>query len=345
MQLYTDHGYTAKQKRPGEHCGPCPFCREGTDRFLIFTGQGKDGAGRYLCRVCGQKGDSIQFLRDLDGMSYKEATDALGLDLSARIHRAGPAAPPAPPPVFAPTPAIMPSAAWQEKAGAIVDYAAGQLDKNREAQAWLFERGISPFTIEDYKLGWLPKTLWRPYQAFGMAPEIKPNGKPKKVAIPQGLCIPVYHNGQLARVKFRPADPAIDFPKYMPLTQPAGAKNTSPLFIPCENPNAPFFICESELDALLVGQFAGHLVNIIATGSASFKPDKETWAQLLNAPLVFVSLDYDDAGNKAACTFWRDNLPDRIYRLFPTPEGKDQTDAYKAGYNLAEWIKAGIDKG
>jgi hypothetical protein len=55
--------------------GPCPFCG-GTDRFIVFDN------GRGWCRQCNWKGDSIQLLRDRDGLSFVEAKRALGLDCS-----------------------------------------------------------------------------------------------------------------------------------------------------------------------------------------------------------------------------------------------------------------------
>ncbi len=58
--------------------GPCPFCREGTDRFVVWPGEGK-----YWCRGCGKWGDDIQLLRDLEGMTFPEAKAALGRPLDS----------------------------------------------------------------------------------------------------------------------------------------------------------------------------------------------------------------------------------------------------------------------
>lgn len=63
-------------KRTGQEWhGPCWRCG-GRDRFIVF----KDGRG--WCRQCSWKGDSIQLLRDRDGLSFREAKRALGLDTS-----------------------------------------------------------------------------------------------------------------------------------------------------------------------------------------------------------------------------------------------------------------------
>ena len=43
-------GIILKRKDPSEACGPCPICRSGVDRFLVF----EDGG--YWCRQCGTSG-------------------------------------------------------------------------------------------------------------------------------------------------------------------------------------------------------------------------------------------------------------------------------------------------
>lgn len=114
--------------------------------------------------------------------------------------------------------------------------------------------------------------------------------------------------------------------------------------------SAVWQVVESELDALLLAQEigqpgrldAGRSVNVVAMGSASYRPDAATWADLQAAPLVLVSLDFDDAGNKAACLWWEKHLAPGRFKLWPVPEGKDPCDAWRAGWNLAEWTKQGL---
>ena len=63
-----------------EYAGPCPFCG-GTDRFHVWPDyQG----GRYHCMRpgndhCGRTGDAIQYLRDHDGYSFRQACAYLGM--------------------------------------------------------------------------------------------------------------------------------------------------------------------------------------------------------------------------------------------------------------------------
>ena len=55
----------------GEWCGPCPACG-GVDRFRCWPSR-----GRFWCRQCDWRGDSIQFLRDRAGFSFRAAKAAV----------------------------------------------------------------------------------------------------------------------------------------------------------------------------------------------------------------------------------------------------------------------------
>lgn len=341
-ELYRQRGFEAKPKIAGEIGGPCPFCG-GKDRFTIFTRQGKDGLGRFWCRQCGKSGDAIQFLRDMDGLGFREAKRQLGLPDTGYLPKKSNHAPKTEKkPNFTPVEAIAPCEKWQEKAQSIVSWANSQLAKMPDVLEWLErERGLTADTVNKTRLGWMPKDYFRSREDFGLPPEIKDNGKPKRVWILKGLVIPVFNAaGQLMRVKIRLAEPGEKRPKYIPI--PQSEKNTAPLVFQDKEVNA-WQVVESELDGLLLMQEAGHIVNVIALGSAVFRPDAATWESLLTAQKVLISLDFDEAGNKNACQWWEKNLKPGQYRLWPVPEGKDPTDAYKAGWNLAEWCSSGLN--
>lgn len=339
-ELYRERGFAAKPKISGEIGGPCPFCG-GKDRFVIFTRQGRDGLGRFWCRQCGKSGDAIQFLRDMEGLSYREAVRQLGLPEGERLPRRMPPAPKPQKPDFSPCKAAMPGQQWQEISGRLVAWAAAQLKKEPKIMAWLKkERGLVPATIHAARLGWIPQDYYRPREKFGLAPELKANGKPRRVWIPKGLVIPVFNAaGELMRVKFRVFGAGENRPKYIPL--PQAEKNTAPLVLQGKGA-AAWQIVESELDGLLMHQEAGQFVNVAALGSAVFRPDADTWAQLCRAEKILISLDFDEAGNKAACQWWKSNLKPGQGRLWPVPEGKDPTDAFRAGWNLSDWIIGGL---
>lgn len=76
LDLIPDLKRIGSSRGGSEYHGPCPFCG-GDDRFIVWPEQGN--TGRYWCRQCNRKGDTIQFLRDRDGCSFAEAKRQLGL--------------------------------------------------------------------------------------------------------------------------------------------------------------------------------------------------------------------------------------------------------------------------
>lgn len=74
----TSRGFVVKKKTAKESCSPCPFCG-GVDRFAIFLEE-----NRYWCRQCGKRGDEIQLIMDLDGLTFPEAKAKLGQPLNAK---------------------------------------------------------------------------------------------------------------------------------------------------------------------------------------------------------------------------------------------------------------------
>ena len=61
-------------------CGACPKCG-GKDRFHVRSFGGRN---YFFCRQCHeQRGDAIEYMRWLHGMSFKQALDALGAKAAA----------------------------------------------------------------------------------------------------------------------------------------------------------------------------------------------------------------------------------------------------------------------
>ena len=108
-------------------------------------------------------------------------------------------------------------------------------------------------------------------------------------------------------------------------------------------------VVESEFDAILLNQEAGHLAGIIALGSAQTRPDKRAADLLRAADLILVSLDSDDnrsdgknPGAKEAWGWWLKHFEQA--RRLPPIDGKDPGEMWKAGVDLSEWVRIGIEK-
>jgi DNA primase len=71
----------ALQKNGKEWEGLCPFHQENSPSFTIFTG--KDGAERFFCFGCNERGDVVDFIQKLKGVDITEAVSILGGNIKA----------------------------------------------------------------------------------------------------------------------------------------------------------------------------------------------------------------------------------------------------------------------
>lgn len=324
----------------GEWQGPCPGCG-GEDRFHVWPAE-NDGRGGYWCRQCEKTGDNIQFLREFDGMGFKEACAELGIAVQDRPVRpyGGPSMRPEPPgtrpgrPDFSPEAHPQPADSWRERAERFVSWAEENLKRNGEVIKWLSGRGIGPDAAVEYRLGWNPgengKDIYRPRKSWGLPDVLRADGKPKALWIPVGLVIPCISAGAVCRVRIRRPEGE---PRYYVL--PGSSMAT---YIAGRDRRA-FVVVESELDAIACAS-ACKLAGSVAMGSVAAKPDAEAWAVLTGSVQILNALDYDDAGAKAMA-WWAAAFGDRCVR-WPVPKGKDPGDAARSGIDLNEWIKAGL---
>jgi DNA primase len=320
----------------GEYHGPCPVCG-GTDRFHVWPDQGKDGT--YWCRQCDMAGDAIQFLRDVDGLSFGDACRFLGRDLPDRP--GGSSSPRSVRPTWQPdAPPPPPEQIWRTRAQALVSWAADHLPRHPEAVSWLAARGIGMDTARRFRLGWNPgeqgRDIYRPREAWGLPPKIKDNGRPTKLWIPQGLVIPWSQDGLPVRIRIRRTE---GDPKYYVLPASSAAPMIAP---PAHAPARAWVLVESELDAVLLAgviEAARLDVGVVALGTSSRKPDSALADLLRPALAILLALDFDQAGNKAL-DFWRREFPKSNH--LPPVIGKDPGEDYAAGVPLADWLREGL---
>jgi DNA primase len=176
--------------------------------------------------------------------------------------------------------------------------------------------------------------IYRNFDSWGLTTEYKENGNLRKLWIPKGIVIPFIDEG-VKRLRVRRDNPQ-DGQRYIVIH----GSTSKPLILGKER--SSFIIVESELDGWLCQQEAGALAGIIALGSASAKPDKATHEILLNAKKILIALDYDAAGAKASYSFWPQTYKGKIIR-WPTPVGKDASEAWQAGINIKAWVEAGLE--
>lgn len=302
----------------GELAGPCPFCG-GRDRFRVWPEK-----GRYWCRQCSAKGDTIQYLRDRQGMSYREACAAL------RTEPKGYSSPARQEETL--------TLEWQTAAWALLKETRLSLQWYEPAKNYLRGRGLNDETIS--MLGYSSASTYMDRAAWGLPDETNPKtGKPKRVWIPRGIVIPnVLEDGLIHRLRIRlPPD---EFERSKAWTDGRGIKyaeiagsGNDPLLLPGRDRVESWAVVESELDAYLVYQEAGDLVNVLGLGSTTGKPTAQMLRDMAGKRIL-LCLDHDAAGWKAT-----DRLPGEYW---PVPEGKDPGEYFQAGGDIRAWIKAGL---
>lgn len=314
----------------GEYAGPCPLCGDGgkggnSDRFHVWPNQGDSGS--WWCRRCNRGGDAIQYLREVEGMTYREACEALGVD-SLREKR--------PPemaykrPEFSPRACDMAGEVWQAHAAKLVAYAHQCLLDCGQQMAWLQARGIGRESVLRHQLGWLGTDYYRQRAAWGLPEELKADGKPKKLWLPMGVTIPCFdQHGSLQRVRIR--RPEGD-PRYFLVP----GSSTLCMII---GEGSIAVVVESELDAITLAGVAPDGFVVVAMGNSSAKPDQGADRVLRSCRKILVALDSDEAGARAAAK-WRQWYPDTTTR-WPMIGGKDPGEAYAAGVDLRVWLEAG----
>jgi len=339
IDLIQKIGYTPKRKASthgGEYSSPCPFCKDGNDRFLVWPNRsnnnGEYQGGRFCCRVCSKYGDAITFLRELNGISYREACailkiepkkrigiDKVNIKMEARV-------------------AEEPSDLWQSKGLVFIEWCHIQLLKDQATLSLMAKRGFNLDSIKRFKLGLNPKDYFRERVDWGLKVQLKDDGKPKKQWLPAGITIPTFSKAQLIKIKIRRSNwkEGDKLPKYVEVS---GSKACPSIYGDLNLKAA--LVLESELDALLIQQEADDLVYCVALGGSTKPLDFSTDQLLRKSPLLLFCPDFDKAG-AIAWLKWKKMFPN-IYRIL-TPDGKDPSDALLAEVNLREWIRMALNK-
>lgn len=319
--------------RGGEYKSSCPGCKEGEDRFCMWPHHGN--GGRYWCRICGLKGDAIQFCRDFMGLSYHEACSKLRIE--PKKSRSSQGYCPFKKTPFSPQNVKPISKKWQEAAAKFIETCHQNLINTPAALDFLLKRGFTREAIDKFQLGWNPDTLFDKRVCWGLSTEMKDNGKERVQWLPKGIVIPGFEDGIPVRIKIRRSDwvQTDKLPKYVEISggfqRPAIYGDTQ----------KPVVVMESELDAILTQQFAADLCCCLALGGVGKRPDKEVHDFLKKASLILLALDYDEAGKKEY-PFWMSQYPN--LRPWPPTKGKSPGDSYQLhNVDLRQWVLQGLE--
>jgi len=290
---------------------PCPFHNDKTPSLTVTP----DGS-HFKCFGCGQAGGAVVWLVKKRGMETRQAyLEAQRLGLADGWDApCTPAVKVKVAPIVA-TEAERPT--WKPGAAlAVVTDCEAALwtDAGAKARGWLHGRGLADGTIRAWRLGYNPTDGRRLHG----------------LRIPRGIVIPCFVDGAAQYLKVRRPVPPLPGPKYQHV---AGGK---PALFGLDRLTwqRVAVICEAELDAILLHQEAGDLVDVVALGSKGTRPALPWLARLLTASRWLVALDCD--ADKAA-DWWGDFSP-RVRRVRPL-QGNDVTEFHQAGGDLQTWIE------
>jgi hypothetical protein len=339
IDLAQNLGIDPKRKsnsKGGEYHSGCPSCREGVDRFIIWP-----QLNRYWCRRCGVNGDAIQFCRDFMDMSFHDARarvcNTFHNTHSIRSNRFS-------------THELMfskePPTEWTNKASAFVEWAHKKLKDQSRIMSDLTQRGLNETTINRFKLGYTynPNSksgdFFNERSEWGLSQNCKVDSRNTKLWLPCGLVIPKISSSYVVcKLKIRRKDwhQNDSLPKYVEIS---GSQSCPSIYGNISLKVA--FVCESELDAILIQQEASDICFCIALGGAGKKPDAQTHELIKNSDMILWSLDNDEAGKKVA-PWWRETYHN--LKFWPVPIGKSPGDAFKDhNLNLRDWLIQGINR-
>lgn len=319
----------------GEYAGPCPWCG-GKDRFRVWPEHPASEGGRFYCRGCGRQGDLIAYVMERDGVGYREACAKLDRSPKETFKRHKQAMR-----LFEPKKPTLPTPTWQGTATRFALWAhSAYMDrvKLRGKKIEVVDRGLFIGEVERKKIGWNISETYGKRENWGLDAVVVPEtGREKRVWLPAGMVLPNVRQGKIVGLKVRREGwkHTDKLPKYINIV----GSTLVPTVLSWKT-DRPAIIVESEIDAFLIDQCAGDMVNVVALGTARGKPDAELHDFLKKVPFILVSLDNDDAGRKAM-PWWRtiyDNVGYWVYGV-----GKDPGDILKdRNLSIREWIKQGL---
>jgi DNA primase len=322
----------------------CPFHADSDPSFSVVPAK-----QIFHCFGCGAQGDVFEFWSKYHNVNFWDAVKAIADRVGVKISGSGPASTWMRYPEqkrqkeWEPVERELPSEVWMEKARKFIYWGYEKLFERPDVLEYLAGRGIRLRTIGAYGLGWCEKEkggdLYRTRESWGLPTELKNNGKKKRLWFPKGVIIPTWDERyRVISIYIRRPPPIKIYPDIRYYFLPGGCKSVTVL-----NPNArAYVIIESYLDALLIIQEAGDLVGTVCLSTSHAKPDAAA-AQVLSKSLHIINaLDFDHAG-AGAWPWWKKHFPE--CERWPVPKGKDPGEAYQAGVNIREWIKAGLPRG
>jgi DNA primase len=325
-------------KRSGSRFkGVCPFHDEKTPSFIVSP-----GLGIYKCFGCQKGGNAIQFLMEIDNMSYPEAARSLAKRYNIELIETG----------NRDDDEYKEKQKVRESIQAALDYAAGffenqlhnELEGRTKAMPYFKERGYTHDTIKKWRLGYSPEA-WEAFtqkaihdgyksENLELAGLIKKrdNGSYYDLYRSRVIFPLIGVSGKLlgfAGRKMSSTDPA---PKYVNSPETELYKKSDFLYGIFQAKNAikkhdKVYLTEGYTDVITLHQ-AG-IENVVASSGTALTPNQIKLIKRFTQNVTVV-YDGDAAGIKASMRGIDLLLSDDLnVRVVPLPEGEDP-DSYCA---------------
>ena len=267
--------------------GVCPFHKEGEGSFTVYA-----DSERFYCFGCGAKGDVLEFVQRMDGLTLPEAIRRLG-DGSPPVETApsSRAAPTQRPTV---TPASFPPKDPALLRAAVRFYAA-QLRRIPVARDYLASRGIGPDAAKRLGLGYATGHGLRPYlESAGFDNRrLRDSGlflERGRERFAGMITVPDTASGRVRWLTGRAVDPAAK-PRFQAAPGPKPVLGLASL-----GPAPPWVVvAEGVFDYLTLTGWGYPACAALGTQGM----DKVATA-LRGCPQVFLAFDNDDAGREAS---------------------------------------------
>uniref|UniRef100_A0A809DYU1 DNA primase n=1 Tax=Ralstonia solanacearum TaxID=305 RepID=A0A809DYU1_RALSL len=327
QRLVEVSGITLK-KQGKDYAGRCPFHEDATPSLIVTPGK-----NLYRCFGCGAAGGPIDWVMQMQGVSFRHAAELLreGLPLAAKA-AAAPVKQSTVKKLAAP---VAPDADDHAALAQVIDYYHATLKQSPEALAYLQARGLThPELIDTFKLGYANRTLGLRLPEKNRAAGAQVRGRLQRLGIYResghehfngSLVVPVFDAaGNVAEVYGRKLldNLRTGTPKHLYLPGPhAGVWNEAALAASRE-----VILCEALIDAMTFW-CAGYRNVTAAYGTQGFTDGHLAALRRHGVERVLIAFDRDDAGERAAQA-----LAERlqaagfgVYRI-QFPKGMDAND-------------------
>lgn len=292
-------GKRAYQRGDESHWDFCPNCKKGVDRLHTFV-SGRTGDWMWKCNKCGNTGTIVDWYETLYGINAKEAIERIERDYAFSSLSCNPEMESRQEKKSRESPNE-----WQINANELIrrasDYLWSFAADAINRREYLHHRGIMDDTIKQFQLGYIPRSR------RGFEDLESYTGKR------YGLIIPTFENGIPTRLSVRFDNPV--GARQQRYTAISGGKAKSLFNADAlneyrkNNQDVILILCEGQFDCMLLNQTISELgysdkATAVTWGSTEYIPKSEIdyRAHFLYPQVIYIVLDYDEAGRSSALT-------------------------------------------